>query len=165
MKCIWICRVVAVWFLGSCSDPQAAGPPTLHLGEDVCAECGMSIVESKFAAAVLYEWEGLREHAVFDDVGCMKIWERTLEDTRIIDRWSGIADGDQWIDVRDGVFVVGSTVRTPMDFHIVCCSTRAAAEKIIASSGGVVTPFDSVEPVLPTAAGQSSPASSSPRIP
>ena len=150
------CTAVAVTAnaLQQCTDPEASGPPILHVGEDVCADCGMSIVESKYAAAVLYEYEGVREHAVFDDVGCMKLWERDLEETRIIDRWSGTTDRDQWIDVREGFFVVGSSVRTPMDFHILCCSTREAAEQIIATSGGAVTPFDSVEPVLPTTLGR-----------
>ncbi len=133
--------------LVGCTDPEASGPPELVLGEDVCADCGMSIIESKFAAAVLVEVDGRREHAVFDDVGCLIYWQEHHADARILERWSRTKDRDGWVTMDAGHFVVGSTVQTPMDFRIVCCSTREEAEKVIAQSGGVLTPYPAVRPV------------------
>ena len=138
---------VCVFFLWSCTDPAPSGPPTLQVGVDVCADCGMSIIETKYAAAALHIVDGRREHAVFDDVGCMVFWQEQQDAANILERWSGQSDRDGWIRVEDGHFVVGSSVQTPMDFHIVCCSTQAEAARLIERAGGTLTPFASVKPM------------------
>ena len=131
-----------------CTEPEASGPPTLHVGVGACADCGMSVLEPAYAAAALFERDGRREHAVFDDVGCMRYWEAQLANARILEMWSGVVDAEGWFNVNAGHFVVGSDIRTPMDFHIVCCASSAAADELVHSRGGTCVSCVQVQPVL-----------------
>ena len=119
-----------------CTEPEASGPPTLHVGVGA------------YAAAALFERDGRREHAVFDDVGCMRYWEAQLANARILEMWSGVVDAEGWVNVNAGHFVVGSDIRTPMDFHIVCCASSAAADELVHSRGGTCVSCVQVQPVL-----------------
>ncbi len=159
-----MCRLlmssVCVLAIEACVDPEASGPPALHGGVDVCADCGMSILAPNFAAAALIEREGRREHAVFDDVGCMLLWKKQATGVRILEEWSGTMEGNGWVRVNDGYFVVGSDVQTPMDFHIVCCASSSAADAVVRSRGGSRVPYASVQPVIaPSQSNQATPNS------
>lgn len=129
-----------LWGAG-CTEPEASGPPTIRAGEDTCAECGMSIVQTQFAAAALCEEDGHAVHALFDDVGCLLIWQAARTEARPPrERWVIGLDSRTWVPLEAAHFLVGSTLHTPMDFKVVAFASLDAARDAQASKGGTVMP-------------------------
>lgn len=127
--------------LTACQGAPLEGPPELRLGRDTCAECGMIISEKAFACALLVEYDGTREHAVFDDIGCMLDYQLKQEQSHqtigsfVVDykerRWI-TAESSRYFVVED------HSVRTPMASGIVAFSTEEAAHASLSGSAGRV---------------------------
>lgn len=134
---------VPVWAGGGCTEPEASGPPDLQPGRDICAECGMSIVEPEFAAAALHGEAGRREHALFDDIGCLLVWQDSRGgEAPATERWVMGFDTRQWVPFTQAHFVVGGDVHTPMDSRIIAFAAAAAAERERTEHGGALTAGD-----------------------
>lgn len=129
----------------SCTEPDASGPPELNLGRDVCAECGMSIVEAEFAASAVVGVSGSRTHAAFDDVGCLLVWraERQREGTPF-ECWVMAFESRTWIPFEQAHYVVGTDRRTPMHSQIVSFRTEEAAQADARTHGGSITAADAL---------------------
>lgn len=138
------CALLAGAISVACTEPEASGPPVLRPGLDVCAECGMSIVDTEFAAGVLVERGGHREHLVFDDLGCLLVWESDPSHA-VLDRWTMTLDSKAWVVLSSANIVAGSSRRTPMDSGIMAFEQSASATAAVAADGGAVTPFDQLE--------------------
>lgn len=86
---------------GGKTDPDS--PPELRPRLDVCAECGMAIVEVRFAAGYMDEETG--EPVLFDDIGDMVRYLRR----RGIDPVAWVHDREtgEWIRADEAWFVHG----------------------------------------------------------
>lgn len=133
-----LAQVAILLALIGCEGGDAIAPPELRLGRDECAECGMSVVEAKHAAAAVVGEEGSRQAVLFDDWGCLLDWMESNPDRAIEASWGRSEDGENWIESETTWFVVGSSVRTPMDSGILCLPSEEAALGAAAESGGTV---------------------------
>ncbi|MDP1662796.1 MAG: nitrous oxide reductase accessory protein NosL [Phycisphaerales bacterium] len=133
--------LLAAIAIPSCQRAPLTGPPELRLGRDMCAECGMIISEDACASATLVEREGVREHALFDDIGCMLDYAsehagslQTVESfVRDYSERSWASSSSSWFLLTDG-----EHVRTPMASGIVAFATSSAAQAAQARWGGKV---------------------------
>ncbi len=108
-----------------CHKDQVSGPPTLHLGRDECAHCGMIINEERFSCAI----RAADAPLVFDDIGCMLDYRAEHADLKLVDDFVHDYSTQQWLGAGHAAYVIASsgTVATPMGSGIVAFSTTEAA--------------------------------------
>lgn len=130
--------------LAACDRDGLSGPPTLRLGRDECAECGMAIHDESASAAILVEQDGRRDYLLFDDIGCLLDLERSRgNELRVIGHFVHDHTGGGWLAGETAVFLVtdGSTLRTPMASGLAAFADTAAAELGQKQYGGRVQGF------------------------
>lgn len=131
--------------LCACAEEAPTGPPTIRLGRDECAECGMMIADERASAASLVRLEGHPEHLVWDDVGCLLDWEHKRQQDRdsrdVLERWVHDQETMAWIAAGEATFVVSESLHTPMASGIVAFSDTQRAEAARRRHGGVVVSF------------------------
>lgn len=127
----------------SCRRAEVSGPPELRVGRDQCAECGMLISEDRCSAAVLFERDRERLHAIFDDVGCLLDWRRAAHDppVNVLDTFLRDYDARAWIPAHTASILRADPDRlhTPMGSGIVAFAHAANAEMRRQESGGELT--------------------------
>jgi hypothetical protein len=127
--------------LSGCARPPLSGPPELRLGRDECRECGMLISEDRCCAALLLERDGVREYALFDDLGCLLDFERTrLDGAVVVDRFARDYAARQWIPAGTAAYLLAEPERlvTPMSSGMVAFAASAAADEARGRFGGRV---------------------------
>lgn len=135
---------LALPLLAACERDGLSGPPTLRLGRDECAECGMAIHDEPASAAIMVEQDGRRDYLLFDDIGCLLDLERSRgTDLRVVGRFVHDHAGGGWLIGEAAVFLVtdGSTLRTPMASGLAAFADQAAAELGQKQYGGEVQRF------------------------
>jgi nitrous oxide reductase accessory protein NosL len=131
--------------LTACRQELLCGPPTLHLGRDECAGCGMIINEDRCASALLVEDRGERRYLVFDDIGCMLDFEKEgAADLAIVGTFVRDHASRQWMDGRSATYLFNEKIATPMGSGLVAFSERATAEAKRSDSGGEVLELTAV---------------------
>lgn len=123
--------VMALSAVSGCTDDAVTGPPTVRLGRDQCAECGMLISEERSSTAMLILVQNRREYLLFDDIGCMLDLEGALETGReVLDRFVHDHQTQRWLPANTSWFVVASPDRlpTPMGSGIAAFGQQATAE-------------------------------------
>lgn len=137
-----------------CRRGEIDGPPELRVGRDQCIECGMLISEDRCSAGVLLERDGVREHALFDDVGCFVEWLADNDGGRpsVVRVYLRDYDARAWLEADSAVVLRADPDRlhTPMGSGIVAFSDRAGAERSQAASGGTITTFGELLASPPT---------------
>lgn len=135
--------------LPACGRADLSGPPNLRLGRDECIACGMLINEDRCSSALLLERDGHREHALFDDLGCMLDYEHDhAADIRVITRFAHDHDSRAWAPADAASFLMADPDKlpTPMGSGIVAFATREAAERARERAGGSILSFDQLVP-------------------
>ncbi len=130
--------------IASCGRNERTGPPTLRLGRDECAECGMGIHEERSAAALLIDRDGRRDYLLFDDIGCLlDIEETRASELNVLDRFVHDYSGAAWIRAQTAVFLRtdGSKLHTPMASGLAAYADRAGAERGQSEYGGDLMDF------------------------
>ena len=130
-----------------CAREPLTGPPDQRVGRDSCFECGMLIAEDRCAAAALVERNGRREHAHFDDIGCMlDALEPDAGLGTALELYVHDYDTRAWVRAEEAVYVVAesSALRTPMGSGIVAFKDREGAARAAAGAGGETTDFSGV---------------------
>lgn len=118
--------------LHGCSRRELTGPPALRLGRDECAACGMIVAEDRFSGALLIVRDGMREHALFDDIGCMLDFERDIPaNVQVVERFVHDSLSRSWVDCRSAVFLFADrqAVHTPMGSGIIAFADESAADQ------------------------------------
>jgi copper chaperone NosL len=141
--------VMAVGFLAAgCERPvEEITAPTLHYGQDMCAECSMIVSDERFAGAIGVRREGRVVHLPFDDIGEMLEYDpRPYEEIR----WfAKDATTRQWLDAEQAFFLRSDDLRTPMGTGVGAYETRESAEQVQAEYGGEILDFTSLRPARP----------------
>jgi nitrous oxide reductase accessory protein NosL len=127
-----------------CERRVLSGPPELRLGRTECAECGMLVSEERCSSAMLIEREGVREHAVFDDIGCMLSFQPGAAagvgviGVFVHDHATGL-----WAPSGSAVFLIGAPdpPTTPMGSGIIAFADRAGAQRAQEEYGGELTDY------------------------
>ncbi len=141
------CVAMAVIACGlwGCDRPDPVGPPEVRFGRDECAECKMSIVEERSAAATRVRTPSGLEDRLFDDLGCLLDFEREQSDHDVADRWTRDYATRQWTRAEHAWYLFSEKVHTPMGSWIAAFATREGAEQMQAEAGGEVLTFEQVK--------------------
>jgi copper chaperone NosL len=101
----------------------------------------MIINEARFAAAYVTRQGTIRR---FDGIGDMLAYHTThTEDVVVF--WVHDYDTTAWLKADAAVFVVSTTLHTPMGHGIVAVSTHTRAEELAATTHGTVTTFAALQ--------------------
>ena len=129
--------------LSACTRTELTGPPNLRLGRDECAECGMIINEDRCSAALLISDDGGREHALFDDIGCMLDYERpvTVIETFVHDHATRA-----WVPASQATFILvdEKSFSTPMGSGMATFADPAQAAAAAAAHAGRTLDFSAL---------------------
>ncbi|MCC6659742.1 MAG: nitrous oxide reductase accessory protein NosL [Phycisphaerales bacterium] len=140
----WV-PLLFVGVLTGCGGDDLSGPPVLRPGRDQCAECGMSIDDQRFAAALLIERDGRREYLCYDDIGCM-LDARFGAGGDLPVREAFVHDHGSlaWVPAGEAAYLAADrdSLRTPMASGIAAFRDRAAAERAGKDMGGEVLSHD-----------------------
>ncbi len=141
--------ILSLFIVAGCGDDAADGPPVVHLGEDVCAECGMIISDERFAAATIIEDErGGATSLLFDDFNCQINHEMNHRETVIFNRWAHDHSTMEWLPATDAVYVRAPDLRTPMASHIAAFAKQADAEALQTDLGGDILNFEAMRDIV-----------------
>jgi nitrous oxide reductase accessory protein NosL len=110
-----------------CSHKPALGPPEIHLNQDTCHECGMTVSDARHAAAVVVLRDGVEETYVFDDTGEMIDFTPPDHCTEVR-RYAHDFPTGRWFDAAALRFVRDRGLHTPMDTGVVAYAEPAAAD-------------------------------------
>ncbi len=129
----------------ACHRDDRTGPPTLRLGRDECAECGMTIHEERSAAAILVDRNGRSDYLLFDDIGCLLDTERSKgNELKVVARFVHDQAGSDWVRGDDAVFLAtdGSKLHTPMASGLAAYADRTGAGNGQRQYGGEMLDFN-----------------------
>lgn len=134
--------------LPSCSAPDLTGPPVIRAGRDLCSECGMIINEDRCSCALLVVREGVREHLLFDDIGCLLNTRETAEDLVVLEGFVRDHGTGAWVAFDQAAFLMADREKlpTPMGSGIVAFADAESAERLRAAVGGEVLDADRIQP-------------------
>jgi len=135
----------AAALLSACRPAELSGPPTIRLGRDLCAGCGMLISEDRCSCALLVAQDGARAHLLFDDLGCLLDYRADHPQTVVADVFAHDYTTGQWVPALTASYLSAtspSSLNTPMGSGIVAFASRAQAEAQQRTTGGDLVSFD-----------------------
>ena len=129
--------------LPACRRAELSGPPTLRLGHDECAECGMLMSADRCAGAILVNTSSGRAHLVFDDLGCLLDYRDAEGNPTAIEAFVKDYGDRRWLPAPNAWFVAGGpdAPQTPMGSGIVAFGAKEAADAQRSRSGGEVMDY------------------------
>lgn len=125
-----VALVTSALVLESCGRSELTGPPTMRLGRDECAACGMLVNEERCSSALLLERDRERLFAFFDDLGCMMNYEYDhAHDVRVLERYARDYQTRAWLNTDHAVFVRADRekLQTPMGSGTIALANAEAA--------------------------------------
>ncbi len=132
--------VAALWLAG-CAGESPDQPPTVFLGESVCAHCNMIISDERFASATVVRGPRGPEAYLFDDFNCQMDYERSHPDAEIVSRWAHDYETGTWFHPDEGWFVRSDELVTPMGSQMALFRSEEAARNLAQKMGGEVLAF------------------------
>lgn len=126
--------------LAACTRGETtAKPPVIRYGEDLCTECNMIISEPRYAAGYAHEISaGHYESLAFDDIGDLLAHIAKHPEYKIVAWYVHEYESEEWLDATTAFYVVSAQIASPMGHGISAHGTRAAAEQVQQTKGGVV---------------------------
>lgn len=128
--------------VAGCDRAEETGPPELRFGRDECAECKMSIVDEKSAAAARVRTAQGSELLLFDDIGCLLDLERAATGLEVRERWTRDYGNRQWARAETATYIFSEKIRTPMGSWIAAYAAPADAAAAMAEFGGETLTFE-----------------------
>ncbi len=133
----------------ACRQQSPDTPPTVHLDDDMCAQCGMIISDERFACATIIEDDrGLPKPLLFDDLNCLANHQSANPGLTVLRRWVHDHATRTWLPAEDAVYLVSPDLPTPMASHAAAFESRASAEALQRDVGGDILTFEGVLPRL-----------------
>ncbi len=127
-----------------CGERDDTGPPTLHLGDDVCQFCQMIISDQRFAAACIIKSDNRSTQAAFDDIGCLLEFEKSNHEGDITHRYVTDYDSGAWLDASTALYIQSPQIHSPMASGIIASQTQAGADRLAQRFAGPVLSFDAL---------------------
>jgi copper chaperone NosL len=128
--------------IAGCERSVAEGPPSIRLGDSVCAQCNMIISDERWATATMVEGPRGSEARLFDDFNCQVNFEVENPDATILARWSHSHTTGAWVPTEDAFFLVSQNLRTPMGSSVAAFASVDEVNRAKAEFSGDVTAFD-----------------------
>ncbi len=118
-------------------------PADIHYGEDLCAECNMIISDPRFASSYSKQvGDGRYENLAFDEIGNMLVYASKHPEDTVVGWFVHDYATEAWIDATRAFFIVSEQIKTPMNYGIVACADRVAAEKMATELDGELLTWD-----------------------
>jgi len=136
---LWVVLLLAGSLLPGvgCGNAEDSGPPAVHVGESVCAECGMIISDKRFATATIIEDERGRSRPIlFDDFNCQHNHPSAARPA--LATWVHDHATSQWIPAEQAFYVHSPGLLTPMASSIAAFEDVDHAEAMADDLGGRV---------------------------
>jgi copper chaperone NosL len=136
---VWVAALA--FAAAACAD----GPRQVHLGEDGCAHCHMTITDDRFTAQLVTD---RGRSYLFDSIECMAEFLSEAQETG--DAPSGalwVTDFNapgKWIDAGEALFLRSPELRSPMGLNLSAYADREAVEAQAAELGGEVLNWNQV---------------------
>jgi copper chaperone NosL len=146
---IVVLAAAAMAVLG-CDNKTAEGPPSVRLGDSVCASCNMIISDERWATSTIVDGSRGPEPRLFDDFNCQVDFETKHTDLKILARWSHCHLTQDWIHTEQAFFLVSPELRTPMGSGLAAFEESANAEAAAVNLGASVMKFDKAWILLAT---------------
>jgi copper chaperone NosL len=139
-----IAMFAAACFGPGCDREEAGGPPEVRFGRDECAECKMSIVEERSAAAARVQTPDGPDVLLFDDLGCLIDLESSAQvpALEMTERWTRDYGSRKWTRAETATFVFSEKIRTPMGSWIAAFAAPAVAEASHREVGGELLTYE-----------------------
>lgn len=126
-----------------CGDRDETGPPTLHLGYDVCDFCKMIISDQNFAAAcIVRSTDGRARSVAFDDIGCLLEFQESPADGTIEHAYVTDYDTGDWLNASDALYIQSPDIRSPMASGMIASQTPTGADRLADRFDASVMRFD-----------------------
>lgn len=124
-----IAIAVLVLIVAGCDRrPEAIAPPAVRFGQTDCAQCGMSVADERYAAAlVVRNADGEQVGQAFDDIGCMVEYERDHHDVTVLARYVKDFQTHQWVAAERAAYVHDAAIASPMGFGVLATAAPEAA--------------------------------------
>ncbi len=136
--------VPLLWCLGNCVEKTPDAPPTVYLGESVCAHCNMIISDERFACATVVRAARGSEARLFDDFNCQRQFEQDHPNETILARWGHDYESGAWLHPEQGWFVHSETLVTPMGSQTALFADEESARRFAERQDGTVLSFRDV---------------------
>lgn len=130
--------------LGGCERPETDGPPTVYLGDSVCAQCNMIISDERWATSTVVAAPRGPDPRLFDDFNCQVAYEAEHPELDILERWSHSHATRQWIRTEEASFLVSPKLRTPMGSKAAAFAAAPEAETARRELDGDVMDFEAL---------------------
>lgn len=117
------------------------GPSPVHVGEDACAYCRMTVSDGRFAGQVTNEHG---RASMFDSIECLasyaKAGRKALAQVWVADFTNPTA----WIPARDAMYLKSDRLPSPMGQHLAAFASAEAAVRAQRELGGAVLSWNEV---------------------
>ena len=130
--------------LCACEKQSADQPPSVQLGDSVCAQCNMIISDARWATATIVEGQRGPDPKLFDDFNCQVNYEVEHPEETIITRWSHDYISADWLRTEDATFLMSSELRTPMGSRVAAFAITSEAEAAHADLTGDLMDFQTL---------------------
>ena len=125
--------------VAGCNRQTPIGPPQVQYGQTDCSQCGMTINDEEYAAALILETpSGERVAKVFDDIGCMLAFESESHEGKVLARYVKDYETHAWLDADRAVYVKGPEIHSPMGYSLLAAKSDAVAERLASSKSAKV---------------------------
>lgn len=122
--------------MASNDEKAEAAEPTIRVGEEPCASCGMIIDDMRFAAAWIAPG-GKESH--FDDIGCLVEHRKDHEPKEGARFFIREYNGERWLDAVQAHYAVSTEIRSPMAYGVAAFADETGAKGAVADEHLVVT--------------------------
>jgi nitrous oxide reductase accessory protein NosL len=141
---ILLAVVLCIPVLG-CEPAVTDGPPSIRLGQDLCAHCGMIITDARSAAGSIVEVDGQRSRVLFDDIGDMIDYHARPDAEPVLRRYVTDFKTRQWVTFEQAHLVHAPAVHTPMGSGLLAFTLSQDAQAAAREHPGrVLTPDEAV---------------------
>ena len=128
---LFLTSVMAVLFLGGCGDKEYK-PKEISAETDVCEVCNMTIAYMDYAGQIVFK---NNDHLVFDDLGCLMEYIIDNGEGNIGAAYIKDESTNQWINVKDAVYVYEANYWTPMNYGVLAFTDEESAKNYMAVNG------------------------------
>ena len=137
--------VMFTLFMAACAGSGEPQPPQIAYGRDMCAQCGMTIDDERFAAALVMQDGKTR---IFDDAGEMFTYQADHPDETVRAWFVHDYATKAWVNGEKATYVVSDKVRSPMGTGVAAFAERAAADSFSGEMNGKLLSFDEARSML-----------------
>lgn len=140
-----IFSVFMIFFLAGCNSYDDGNIPEIRYGQDICSECRMTLMDSRFSCVLLTEENEILK---FDDIGCMALYE-SKNQVKAKRTWVHDAETQNWVDKFKAYYVFDRKMETPMGSHILALSSETALKAYLEKNDAKQVRFDQIYELLP----------------